>query len=776
MERSLVTAPRRADVIAVVILTSLITLFFIDVLAGANSLFIGDTAYFAYPDRLVLRTTVLEGNFPSWNRWISGGQPLAANPVSGVFYPLTWLILLPSFELGFHWLLLLHLYLAGWAMYALLRSMQVGAPSAFFGALSFALGGLCVSLVALHPLFFPLAWLPLVCLYARRFLKQGRRRDLAMASLFLGVQALLGEPTILLQSGVVLGLYALHAGRAGGGRSVVRALGSVATIGLLGLLVGAVQLLPAVDLARDSVRADGFTFERVTSWSFPPARVGEMLHPNLLGHSMLNGKRLYWGGGLYPGRGSPFARSIYPGLLASTLALAGVLAGVRGRWVMVGIFASSLLLAFGANTPLWQWLYSTGLARSIRYPERFVFMGVFAVTVFGAVVLDRLLAGDARVERVARGTVAAVALLFVAGALLAMSPFHAPLFISLWHPPAKALNEMLTAARSGWILAAARAALLFLILRNLPRAGRTLWLGVLGVAVILDLALLLPELTPRVSPAFYRDPPLVARRLPADRESFRLFHIGTWRTSEVGDYFSPQTDMYWIHRNALYWMMPATWDIRTVLDTDYTRTALKPTGEFVDATWALSQRRADWLRPIAWMSNAWFTAVNVDPAVAYAKAGGQPVNIQPVQLIELDHAPRYYFADRLATIRNPAEFVARMTEGTSLRTAFVTQEAFRPAEGRVHRVEETANRARIEVETTGKAFLVMSVTPHKYWSVSIDGAPASTVVTNLGYQGVVIPEAGRHVVAMRYRNPLVLAGAALSLATLLGLALLALPR
>jgi uncharacterized membrane protein YfhO len=64
----------------------------------------------------------------------------------------------------------------------------------------------------------------------------------------------------------------------------------------------------------------------------------------------------------------------------------------------------------------------------------------------------------------------------------------------------------------------------------------------------------------------------------------------------------------------------------------------------------------------------------------------------------------------------------------------------------------------------------MSVTPHKYWRVTIDGVETEAVGTNVGYQGVAVP-AGRHAVEMEYRNPLVAVGAAVSLIALLVLAL-----
>jgi uncharacterized membrane protein YfhO len=86
----------------------------------------------------------------------------------------------------------------------------------------------------------------------------------------------------------------------------------------------------------------------------------------------------------------------------------------------------------------------------------------------------------------------------------------------------------------------------------------------------------------------------------------------------------------------------------------------------------------------------------------------------------------------------------------------------------VLRWRESANDAAIDVVADGTSFLVMSVTAHKYWTIFIDGVEARAVLTNLGYQGIVVPR-GRHLVTMRYRNPLIAAGAAISLATLLAL-------
>ena len=147
----------------------------------------------------------------------------------------------------------------------------------------------------------------------------------------------------------------------------------------------------------------------------------------------------------------------------------------------------------------------------------------------------------------------------------------------------------------------------------------------------------------------------------------------------------------------------------------------------------------------------------------------------PIAFRETPHYERYWFANQLVTIANRADFVQKLSTGTySTGVAFVRQPAFTPAAGLVTNVAESANRARIDVESFGRGFLVLSVTPHKYWIVELDGRRVRPVVANIGYQGLVIPP-GRHVVTMQYRNDLVRAGGAISIAVIILLAGVAVP-
>jgi len=763
-----VTGERRHDAIALAILALVPTLLFLDVLLGINNFYVRDIVHYYYPAKKVLRDIVIGGEFPYWNPFFSAGQPLAANPEHEVFYPLTWLILLPGYNYAYHLLSLVHLYIAGFSTYALLRSMRVRRAAAVFGGLSFSIGGLALSTLCLLPYLFSMSWLPLTCLYTRHFLLRGGRRDLALAALFLGMQLLVGEPTTALQTGLLLGLYALwRAPR-------VKRVAAVGAISLAALLLSAIQTLPTLDHYGDSVRSRGFDFSVVSTWSFPLARVAEAVYPDAVGHFTPDGSVPYWAAGLYGGGRGPFFFSIYSGLAVAALAAGGVLARMRAAGLYLAILAVSIVAAAGANTPLLRLLYDLHLADSLRYAEKFAIIGVFATVIFGSLALDRLLAGDERIRRTTLlflGVTTAIAALLVG---LSWTPACEWLFRGVWSlQRMPRIAEMLAISRTDWLLAAARGVLLLLLVRNVATVRRPAWLAMLGVFVLLDLGSRSAELAPRMPSSFLTDVPPATRQFPAERGAFRLMDLAHWQngTPAARRYHVPGPDAYWISRNAMNPMLPAAHGLRTVLEIDFDLTSLLPTEDFTRSMWEVSPARKDWLSIAASMSNAWYLGVLKPPEQAFAEAHGVMRDVQAVRYIEGPHWPRYYFATQVVSIRDPHDFVRKLsTERFEQRVAFIGEPAFAPARGAVQAVTESANAARIAVEAAGRAFLVLSVTPHKYWRITIDGVEVPAIVTNIGYQGVVVP-AGRHVVEMRYRNPLVAAGGAVSLATLLALGL-----
>jgi hypothetical protein len=418
------------------------------------------------------------------------------------------------------------------------------------------------------------------------------------------------------------------------------------------------QLVPALDLKGDSGRAGALTYEDATAWSMPLIRPVEMFYAHALGRITDDGSE-YRGAWRYRPPRLPLIYSIYCGLLVPLLALAGVaLRGARRTWAVV-LALLSYVLAIGSNGPLIPLLYRVGIYRSMRYPEKFVLFGVFALIVLAVTVFDRL---DRR-----------------------FAPF--------------------------------------------------LLLIALG-----DVALHINELAPRMPRRFFAPPP-VTLALADARSASRLFHQAAWPVWQHGIPIAGGAQTYWSQRTALVPFTPALYGLQSIFEIDINLTTLHPTSDFLQWMWQALGRGAP-LRPFLLMGN-----------VEYVIVPGQPIRV-----IRRPTLPRYYFADRLLPLGAP------MSSWTD-RVALVAFPPFAPAHGDVLSARETANSADLRIRADGRAFLVMSVTPHRYWQATIDGAPAHLEIANIGFQGLVVPP-GTHDVAVRYRNPLILWCGILSLLSL----------
>src|SRR5207237_600157 len=226
-------------------------------------------------------------------------------------------------------------------------------------------------------------------------------------------------------------------------------------------------------------------------------------------------------------------------------------------------------------------------------------------------------------------------------------------------------------------------------------------------------------------------------------------------------------------RNGLFPMTPAGSQLRTVLERDYDKAALIPTIEITESVWDLKRSgKQDWYTPFMSMSNAWYRGTYRDFDKEKRRNGNRFKESLPIDFLEGEHYPRYYFADQVLTIRSRKEFVDDLTRNTyTSKAAFVMRyPSFVPARGEVRRVQETANSATLDVVSNGQGLLVMSVTPHKYWRIAVDGRPAEPIATNIGYQSIIVTP-GRHIVTMQYRNELVLIGLGVT-GTMLALLLL----
>lgn len=714
---------KHPDLVAPLLLAVILSIVFGAVLLG-DCFYERDLTVYHFPMKSVVREAMRSGELPLWNPRYNGGQPLAANPAYELFYPPQWLVLLPSYFLGFRLHILLHFYLAALGMYAFCRSLGVQPAAAFFGGLLYSLGGTMLSLVNILPFLFSMAWIPLILLYARRFLREPNRRDFAIAALLLGVQALIGEPVTLLQTWMLVGVYSLTR------RDAKRVLLAIALIAS-GIAVASVQLVPSVDHAADSVRRAGFTYELVTTWSTPVARAKEVLFPGSLRETVKE---------LYGGRPA-FISDLSLGVAAAIFLIAALFTWTRRTPLLAGGIVAAWIVALGDATPLWRMLYRLGL-RSIRYPEKFLLTAFVLMAVLATLFVDRLLREDAKARR-------AAIVCGIAWSLLA-------------------LTQNVDLAIRGAIVVA----LLFLLARPKLRMVAT---AALALFVVVDLARFRDDLAPTMPRAFF-ERPAVLDHLPPGAS---VFHAADWEWFDnsplATPYFEDQRRYWWAVRNGAFPSLPAAWGHHVVLQQDVDETTLQPSADFLAAlirVWRGSGNR--WPPLFDSMAAVTHRAELIAPPANLAATAVEAT--RPVAIVSAGANPRVYFAEQIETVGGPHDFSDKVLRGGwSPRVAFVEGNAFVPSTGTVHAAKHGWTRIDADVTSDGRALLVFSITPHKYWRATIDGRSFSWRTVNLASMAVEVP-AGRHRVELRYRNPLVIGSGIVSLMAVAVLVVLAARR
>ncbi len=384
-----------------------------------------------YPWQRLIVNALAQGEIPWWDPFIFSGHPFLANGQAMGLYPLRIVFHLFPLPRAYGIFITLQLGLAGVWMYVLacvLGSRRLGGVLA---GLTFELSGFLV-VSAVHPMIIAAAsWLPLLLALTELTLRRAPFARFGRSTL---PWALLGAATLMLE------LFAGHAETAyfallvvvafAGYRLLYRlatlpksewrgevlspALG-VALLVVLGLGLGAVQLLPLYEAARTSFRQNAASLQEVLGWAYPKRRLITFFIPNFFGNpthrtfvDVFTGEIVQANSSAQGNPVSAFDWGIknyveggaYLGLLPLALALLAILdafrtrtgikgAGKRIRAALQQFFRQpytpffSLLTLFSLGcifgTPLYALVYALPMLNQSHSPFRWVFPLTVAV-------------------------------------------------------------------------------------------------------------------------------------------------------------------------------------------------------------------------------------------------------------------------------------------------------------------------------------------------------------------------------------------------------------
>ncbi|MHC5065015.1 MAG: glycosyltransferase family protein [Planctomycetota bacterium] len=392
------------------------------------------------------------GQLPLWNPYARFGGPLLGNGLDGLFYPPNAVLLLsddPASMLGL--LAWLAFVIAGLLMFGLLRALDLSPGASLLGALVFALSGTLTANAPFYMRLNALIWLPGMmhaCLLLVR--RQGRERipPACALSVCMGMSWLAGFPPYALLSSMLLaawaGLLCLRCATQTDAKAGLRLAGWVLAAGILGIALGAAQLLPTLEYSFASFRGQGQSGNSLASQGFDPAGFLGMLMPTLFGDPSMNSlppydrsplvhllfSRSSWtseinASGLTIPAGTPFfpqrynftEYSIFIGILPLLLAILGATRRSPFRAVALTL---TVLFACIATAPSWlAWLYSMPGFNTIA-PQRYMAALAPLLAMLSAAGLQQLQGGEGR-----RPWLLPVCALITAGALFWLAAWAA---------------------------------------------------------------------------------------------------------------------------------------------------------------------------------------------------------------------------------------------------------------------------------------------------------------------------------------------------------------
>jgi hypothetical protein len=330
-----------------------------------------DMERYFYPMAVHMHRELRGDRIPLWNPYQMAGAPFLATQQPGVLYPsrvvlLRWLRPARALELD----TVLHLVLAGFFTWLLAARLGLGAIACLTASLAFMLSSELQLRVYNLAVLSSIAWLPGLLWAVHGVVSEpGVRRALTLG-VFLAFAFLAGLAPVFLfeiQLAAAYGLVGLFFVVPRGQRT--RAVGFALAGGALALGLGAVQLLPTLELAAQASRGlEPLTLREASLLALTPAELVRGLFGSLPELAGAETESVNWG---------------RVSALCLPLALCGF--ADRSRRVHWAFFAVAALFAglfmLGQATPVFRVYHALPIGGLFRFPFRISFVYVFCLCV-----------------------------------------------------------------------------------------------------------------------------------------------------------------------------------------------------------------------------------------------------------------------------------------------------------------------------------------------------------------------------------------------------------
>ncbi|HWO42212.1 MAG TPA: YfhO family protein [Candidatus Eisenbacteria bacterium] len=763
----------RSEALALLALAGLILWFAGEMVLGEKVPFFRDLGPYFYPMRFSLAESLRRGELPLWIRQMAAGFPLLADFQSAAFYPPHLAFALFPFFSAVAFVFIFHYAVAASGTYFLCRHWGYPRHLSIVGAILFTFGGVTVSLINLLNHFQSAVWLPWVVLTAERCFRICCWRRFTGFTVVALLQLLAGSPEFYGMSMVLAALAGWRLRAAGESITCMRIAGVLIGGNCIAVGLAMVQIAPTIELFVHSRRSESIPTSEAVDWSLSPYGLFNLFFLDKeVDPTVLSGLRLFFS------KRTPFLVSYYLGA-ASLLGLVfwTACSSPKEKLALLSLVVVSLLLAFGAHTPVYPFLLSQLPAlRLVRFPEKYFFI-TYGILWFMAL---RGLASFLDTERYRQKKMtgilcAVVALFLVFYVLLMLNTDVIVKFVSdrlnatASYPAVKIAPAVLVSVERQLIVTIGIAVLFFATKTGLAR--RDLCHVLLALVVFVDLERAHRGYQYLLDPSFIQKGPRVLAAPDADFNRILYYPGGktlhpdqyavlgqptfAQAISLVGANLLPNTGMF---HGFEYFQEIDAFSRRPYIEFLRIADRLEPEKLFC-LVGALNIKYVVSLRPL---SQKGITLVRHDPEY-------------PSWLYKVDRTvPRVYVVGKSRTETDPRRILGRLAslDFDPMREVFVDREV--PlgegndpyATSRIVRYENQS--VVVEASLTAPGVMVLADSFYPGWKAYVNGKETAILRANYFFRGLPLPT-GRHRIEFRYEPLSFKIGLIGSIATLLGL-------
>jgi len=532
---------RGSSFVWIVGLWILAVVFFWPVLAGHESLWFRDTQMDDYPIAAITAASWRAGQIPLWEPRTGFGYPYAATPITGVFYPLTLLLVALPFPRAFNVFTVAHVVLAGTFFFLLLRRWRLSNQAAALGGAVLMFSGFVVTITGQTSFLRGMTWAPLALLAFDGYLAGKGRAHWIATALVLAVEGSGTDPQFVLFTIVLLVLlpFLRPLPLRTSGRSTL--LGLVLALGLAGLILG-IQYLPLAELIANSDRTAGMNEIERTQFNVMAAHLINLVLPMSFPTMSDVGYFLSFPRGL---------QLMYTDLYLGVIVLALVMTSLGwlarsdpspsdvneelcfGRTALFAFLVAgmAIVLSLGNQTPIEGWLAKIiWPLRSFRYPGKYFWFAGLSLPILAALGFQGLCERRATCLKPFASTLSVV----LCSSLLAIVALLSSDLFGPWMFLGKELSFLVFGRRLmsllrdrwvanlWWVIVYSAALLVLLALWKRGSIRTSIFLGVVGVWAVGDLATSTHWSYPRIDDRFWTTPPKIVGSVEPKRGRVKI--------------------------------------------------------------------------------------------------------------------------------------------------------------------------------------------------------------------------------------------------------------